>query len=110
MKPLRIVFVLHLLAVVTQAVLAGQFLSGADGLVVVHESTGWAVVALGLVQVILAVVVRARVAIILPSALIFLGEVLQVGTGYLRFLGVHVPLGVLIAGGLAALAAWMFRS
>ena len=113
MKVLRIVIPLHLLAVFLQAVLAGQFLSGTDGAVLFHEYTGWTVAALGLGQVLccLAAELPAGLALplILSSALIFLGEVLQVGTGYLRFLGVHIPLAILIVGGLAEQAARVFR-
>ena len=112
-QTLRILVLLHLLAIFTQAVLAGQFLSGADGAVLFHESAGWTVASIGLAQVICTVVMkppRASLTLILSSALIFLAEALQVGTGYLRFLGVHIPLAVLIAGGVAAQAVRVFRS
>jgi hypothetical protein len=46
---------------------------------------------------------------VMASALIFLAEGLQIGTGYGRFLTVHVPLAVLIFGGLAAQTVWVFR-
>ena len=105
---------LHLLAVFTQAVFAGQFLSGKDGAVLFHESAAWTVAFIGLAQVICAAMMKlppgASLTLILSSALIFLAEALQVGTGYLRFLGVHIPLAVLIAGGVAAQAVRVLRS
>jgi hypothetical protein len=42
------------------------------------------------------------------SIFIFLGEGLQIGTGYGRFLNVHVPLGVIIFGGVSAQAVSVF--
>lgn len=114
MKALRAVVILHLTGVLIQAVLAGQFLSGRDGAVVLHERIGWAVAAIGLIQILLTIALRlpqnAALVLILSSAMIFLGEVLQVGTGYLRFPGVHIPLAILIGGGLAALAVRVFRT
>jgi hypothetical protein len=114
MKALRSVVILHLTGILLQAVLAGQFLSGRDAAVVFHERVGWAVAAIGLVQILLAIALRlpqnAALALILSSAMIFLGEVLQIGTGYLRFPGVHVPLAILIGGGLAAIAVRVFRT
>jgi hypothetical protein len=114
MKALRIVVVLHLVAILIQAALAGQFLSGLDAAVQLHERTGWGLAAIGLAQVLLTVVQRlppgSALVLILSSAAIFLAEALQVGTGYLRFLGVHIPLAILIAGGTAAVAVRVFRS
>jgi hypothetical protein len=114
MKALRAVVILHLTGVLIQAVLAGQFLSGRDGAVVLHERIGWAVAAIGLIQILLTIALRlpqnAALVLILSSAMIFLGEVLQVGTGYLRLPGVHIPLAILIGGGLAALAVRVFRT
>jgi hypothetical protein len=52
---LQSVLVLHLLGVIAQAALAGHFLSGVDSAVPIHEVTGWAVAALGLVQIVIAV-------------------------------------------------------
>lgn len=97
---LRVVLVCHSLAVFTQAVLAGQFLSGLDSAVKFHELTGWIILVIAPIQVIVAaVLLRSGITslwLVLGSILVFLAEGLQVGTGYGRFLDVHVPLGVLI--------------
>lgn len=109
---LRIVVGLHALGVAVQAVFAGQFLSGGDGSVRWHEATGWIVAAVCLAQILLAAILRiprkALLPFLLSSILILLAELLQVGTGYGRFLGVHVPLGVFLFGAVIAQTAWVF--
>ena len=42
------------------------------------------------------------------SIFVFLGEGLQLGTGYARFLDVHIPLGVIVFGVVTAQAALVF--
>jgi hypothetical protein len=102
---LRVVLVCHALAAFTQAALAGQFLSGSDSAVKFHELTGWIILAISLIQVIMAaVLMRSGIAslwLVLGSILVFLAEGLQVGTGYGRFLDVHVPLGVIISAAVS---------
>jgi hypothetical protein len=97
---LRAVLVFHALAVFMQAALAGQFLSGSDSSVRFHELTGWITLAVCLAQIIMAaVLIRSRttsLGLVLGSIVVFLAEGLQVGTGYGRFLDVHVPLGAII--------------
>jgi hypothetical protein len=110
---LRAVLILHLLAAATQAVLAGQFLSGLDHSVAFHEQTGWGVAVLGLVQILTIVIFRSPRGDVMPfllsSILILLAELLELGTGYGRFLSVHVPLGAMILAGLTAQLVWVFR-
>ena len=93
-----------------QATLAGRFLSGDDGAVAVHEVTGWVIAGICLVQIILAIVVKAvPLWFVVASVVTFLAEGLQVGTGYGRFLNVHIPLSILIAGGVMGQILWAFR-
>src|SRR5271156_6310085 len=47
---LRLVLILHALAVLAQAVFAGEFLSGVDSPVKFHEFTGWVVLSLAAMQ------------------------------------------------------------
>jgi hypothetical protein len=104
------VLALHVLGVIAQATLAGQFLSGADVAVPLHEVTGWVVAALGLLQIILAMVARyVPLWFVIASVATFLGEALQVGTGYGRFLGVHIPLSILIFGLVIWQTIWIYR-
>lgn len=92
--------VLHSLAVFAQSVFAGQFLAGLDGPVKFHAETGWAILALCAIQIVVAaVLMRSGTTsfwLVLGTIFIFLAEDLQVGTGYGRFLGVHIPLGVIV--------------
>ena len=106
------VAVLHALAIFSQAALAGEFLSGMEGPVRLHEVGGWVVVGFGALQLALSVwwtQIEGPLWIPLSSAAILLGELLQIGTGYGRFPAVHVPLGVLLFGGVVCQAVWLSR-
>jgi len=99
---LRIVLVLHAIALFAQAGLAGEFLSGTDGVVKFHEWTAWATLGICAIQITAAALARrtggVSLWLLLGSVLVFLGEALQTGTGYGRFLRVHLPLGVVLFG------------
>jgi hypothetical protein len=111
---LRAVLVFHVLGVLAQSVLAGQFLSGSDGAVALHELTAWIVLGLCLLQILLAIALMRSGAVslwlVIGSVGVLLGEALQIGTGYGRFLGVHVPLGVLLLAGLIWQLIGAFRA
>ena len=102
---LRVVLVCHVLTVFAQSVFAGQFLSGSDSPVTFHELTGWIVLLISAIQILLAtLLVRSDVTslwLVFGSIFLFLGEGLQIGTGYGRVLNVHVPLGVIIAAAVS---------
>ena len=109
---LRVILSLHLLGVLLQAALAGQFLSGLEGPVVFHEVTGWIVLGVSLVQVLFSALWSRRggpLWFVLVSIFVTIAEALQVGTGYGRFLGVHVPLGVMLFGAVLWQLVWVFR-
>jgi len=110
---LRVVILCHVLGVFVQSVFAGQFLSGSDSPVKFHELTGWVVLAISAIQILAASVLmrsgRTSLWLVFGSVLVFLGEGLQMGTGYGRFLNVHVPLGVIIvaAGSWQAISVFL---
>jgi len=109
---LRVVLLLHVLAVLTQAVFAGQFLSGVEAPVVFHEWTAWFVLALSVVQIVVALIfvrVGGPLWVMVASIFVLIAEALQTGTGYGRFLGVHIPLGVFVFGAAAWMMFWSFR-
>jgi hypothetical protein len=109
-RALRLVLILHALGVLMQATLAGRFLSGDDGAVKVHEVTGWVIAVICLIQIVLAVVVKeVPLWFVIGSVAIFLGEGLQVGTGYGRFLNVHIPLSILITAAVIWQILWAVR-
>jgi len=97
---LRFVLVSHALAVLAQSVFAGQFLSGSDTQVRFHELNGWIVLGISATQILVgSALMKSGIAslwLVFGSVFVFLGEGLQIGTGYGRFLNVHVPLGVIL--------------
>jgi len=109
---LRSVLLCHVLAILTQSIFAGQFLSGSDSEVKFHEWTGWVILAISLTQIgIMVALVRSgavSLMLLFGSIFVLLGEGLQVGTGYGRFLNVHIPLGVIIFGIVAAQTVSIF--
>lgn len=113
MKLLRTAVALHLLSAIAQSVFAGQLLSGADGAVYRHEVLAWCLAGLCVSQIAVAALLRAPrggvLLFIVSSVLLLLAEGLQAGSGYGRFLEVHIPLGVLIAGCLAGQLVWICR-
>jgi hypothetical protein len=107
--PLRLILSVHLLLVFAQAVFAGQFLSGSDGAVLFHEVNGWTLAGICLVQIVLSFVLkRIPLWFAIVTVFVFLCEGLQIGTGYGRFLAVHVPLGILTFGLVVWQAVWAF--
>ena len=110
---LRVILALHALAVFTQAILAGQFLSGIEQPVVFHEFTAWIILGLSCLQLIFAVLATGMRSkslwFVIITVIIFLAEALQVATGYLRFLSVHIPLAVIIFGTLIWQLDFVFR-
>jgi hypothetical protein len=72
---------------------------------VFHEVTGWIILAICAVQILLAAVLMrpgiTSLALVFSSIFLFLSEGLQIGTGFGRFLNVHVPLGVIIVAAVS---------
>lgn len=110
----RAILVLHALGVLTQSVFAGQFLSGSDSAVVFHEVTGWCIATLGLLQTASALTLLKQHSgglwFVVGSFALLIGEALQLGTGYGRFLNVHIPLAVVILAGLVGMMGMAFRT
>ncbi|MFE7712546.1 hypothetical protein ACFU6I_43995 [Streptomyces sp. NPDC057486] len=105
---LRAVTTVHAATLFTQAVLAGRFLSGDYDMLTAHAVNANVVVAVGLVQVVVAVLYwrpgRGPGWPAAVSVVLLVAEAAQAVLGYRRTLGVHVPLGVtLIASGLLLL-------
>jgi len=111
---LCIVLAVHSIALFAQAALAGEFLSGTDGVVKFHEWAAWAVLGICAIQIIIAALAQrtggASLWLLIGSVLVFLGEALQTGTGYGRFLRVHLPLGVVLFGAVTWQTIAQFRS
>jgi hypothetical protein len=107
---LTITCLLQAVVVVMQGALAGQFLSGVDRAVRFHELGGWLAFALATVQVLLTFGLPNRLAnltFIVMSAVVAVCEILQLGTGYGRYLQVHLPLALVIVGVLTWQVLWI---
>lgn len=90
--------IVHTLALLTQAGLAGEFLSGTDEIVKFHEWTAWSILGICVVQIVLAGFAARSWWLLIGSVFVLLAEALQTGTGYGRFMNVHIPLGVIAFG------------
>jgi hypothetical protein len=110
---LRLVVTLGAIAVLGQAVLAGQILGGDSGALLAHGTGAMVLVVIGLVQLVVAVVAwrrrRAPGSVALVSGLVLLALVGQTLAGAMSLLAVHIPLGVAIFGGYAGLLNTVWR-
>jgi hypothetical protein len=79
---------------------ANFFRAGSDTQVRFHELNGWIVLGISAMQILVgSALMKSGIAshwLLFGSVFVFLGEGLQIGTGYGRFLNVHVPLGVIL--------------
>jgi hypothetical protein len=69
-----------------------------------HELVAWVILGICALQIVIAAFSRrtdASLWLLIGSIMIFLAEVLQTGTGYGRFLRVHVPVGVVVFAGVS---------
>jgi hypothetical protein len=107
---LRVVLIVHLLSVIAQAAFAGMFLSGSDTAVSLHEITARVLVVICLLQIAITALLKVRgrcPAWVLPYAItILLAEIFETYTGQRRILVLHVPLAILIFGGIMRQLFW----
>jgi hypothetical protein len=110
---LRSVVTLFALAVFAQAVLAGRFLSGDFLMLDAHLINSQVVGAIGIAQVVAAVLYwRPGGGPGWPALAclgLFVALPAQIATGLLRIVGVHVPLAVVITVAAALLLTWAWR-
>jgi hypothetical protein len=108
--PLRSVLVTHLLTVVTLGAFAGMFLSGNYTAVALHEIASRVLLGICLLQILLTALLRAGGRCppwVLFSAIgILIAELLETYAGYQRILILHVPLAILIFGGIMRQLLW----
>jgi hypothetical protein len=113
-RVLRIVIAIDLLAVLIQAVLAGQILSHVSGARAMHGIVALVVTILSLVQLVLALIAWRRESV--PGRLaVFCGVVLvavvaQLIAGSTAVMAVHVPLGAVLLGGFMILLREVWRT
>ena len=107
--PLRVVLTAHLLMVLAQPWLAGRYLTGDVDAIAVHGLVGSLLAAVGMVAVAATLLYvlggRGRLWVVPVAVALFLADGVQIGAGYARDLGLHVPLGVAITVSSVLLAA-----
>lgn len=110
---LRCALLAHTLGLFTQAGLAGEFLSGTDAFVKFHEWTAWMILGICALQIAAAALAMrsgtTSLWLLIGSILVFLAEGLQTGTGYGRFLRVHIPLGAVAFAAVTCQTISQFR-
>ncbi|WP_132115441.1 hypothetical protein [Actinocrispum wychmicini] len=97
-----------------QAVLAGRFLSGAYGSLLMHRSNGVSGVAiLSFALVVVSIVAwrtkQATGTLVVLTVLLSGVIALQIMLGFERILGLHIPLGVAIIALSTVLTIWAWR-
>jgi hypothetical protein len=96
-----------------QSVFAGRFLSGDYPQLRVHRTNAIVVAAIAVVLVVASVlacrVAGAPVGLVWTSAGLVMLVGVQIGLGFSRNLGVHVPLGVLLIAAAGRLTMWCWR-
>ena len=110
----RAVVTVHVMLLLTQPVLIGLFLSGGDDAKLrAHEMVGSAVAVSGLLLVIASIlawrIARWPAMAVVWCVVLLIAEVVQLTMGYDRHLGVHVPLGVLLAITACLLYEWAYK-
>lgn len=108
---LRIAVLIHVVAVCSQSVTIGQYLTGVFSMIAVHGTVGSlltvATMTMGAAG-IAYVIAGGRIWLIPVLVLLFLMEGFQIGMGYAHTLSIHVPLGVLITAISLLLAIWIW--
>lgn len=111
---LRVVAVLHAVCAVGQPTLAGIYLDGDVDALALHEINATVVAALGLVQLVAAIVYvwagHGRRWPMYAAIGILLAEQVQTGLGYEGAVAIHIPLGVSVIAMQILLTVWLFRA
>ena len=109
---LRLVAVLHAVAICVQPIVIGIYLNGATTGLKIHGPVGTALAFVGLGQLIVAIVYwRCGGRLLAPviALLILSAEAVQIAMGYTKQLAIHIPLGVALIGSTICFAAWICR-
>jgi hypothetical protein len=105
----RIALLLLTVAVASQPVTMGLYLSGRYPMVGLHGALGSALAAIALLVAALSVLYAlagGRVWVVPVCVALFLACGFQIGMGYARNLALHLPLGVGILAGALLLTVW----
>lgn len=110
----RAIITAHCALILVQAALAGRYLSGGFDAISIHSANAGFVALLGWAQLVAAALLwrpgRGPAWPLGASLLICFAEVMQIGAGFSRDLGLHVPLGVTLFGATAVLTGWAWNA
>lgn len=110
---MRTIISLHLATVLLQAFTAGGLLDGVAGQGALHGTGSAAVHLAGLIQLIVAVLYwrpgRGVLWPVFASLLLLVAGGVQSAMGGSGILAVHVPLALVLFGGVGAMLAWSLR-
>lgn len=110
---LVVILGVHAAIAFTQSILAGMYLSGDLDAMELHGAFGSGLTALTMLQGVAAILFffpgRGPWWPVLVTILLFFVEGLQVGMGYARTLGLHIPLGVAIIVVTIGMFWWSLR-
>lgn len=110
---LRIVLVLHLALAVSQPLTIGRYLDGVFSMVQVHGTLGSVLFLVTMVAVVAAIgyaFAGGRIWVTPVLGVVTFVEMIQVGMGYSRLLGIHVPLGVATVVAAVLLCWWSWTA
>src|SRR5436190_10434002 len=104
---LRVVVGLLILAVLLQATTMGLYLSGDDSMLSLHRTGAILTAVLALLQVVAALLYfsrnRSASPVLATSVGMLVAVILQMAFGFAHSMAIHVPLGVVLSGGLVRL-------
>lgn len=104
---------IHAAAAFTQSILAGMYLSGSLDAMEIHGAIGSSLVVVTMLQGVASLLFvfpgRGPWWPLLVSVVLFFVEGLQIGMGYARTLGLHIPLGVAIIVTTTMMFVWSLR-
>ena len=111
---LRAILIVHAIAVVTQPLMAGLYLSGEVDAMNVHSPVGSSLWMISLLQLAVALVYwRFSGGAIYPAIatlVLLVAEFLQMLLGQIRGMTMHVPLGAAIVTGVLVFTVWSFTA
>jgi hypothetical protein len=109
---LRAVLTVHVLAVLSQPIWAGLFLTGDIDAITAHGTIGSVLAAWDLLLIVVAIgyalAARARLWVPIAAVAMFLLVGFQIGFGYARELQWHIPLGVVIVTASLLAGFWVW--
>lgn len=111
---LRAILVVHAIAVVTQPLMAGFYLSGEVDAMNVHSPIGSSLWMISLLQLAVALVYwgfsGGKIYPAIASLVLLVAEFLQMLLGQFRGMTMHVPLGAAIVTGVLVFTVWSFTA